>query len=554
MRQMMNSMKHGVARRVMAILLSLVMSLSLGAFAYAEEAQEPAVAETQEALTMGLEVVASLVGAVVDVYKEALPQVASIPVDQLFSGSADVSIPAFNGGLRLDLSEAGAGMITNMAGVDLSWLKSAEIDFTVGGKSLNLYALLNEMQLLTGYLTYDAENTTVYAQVPELSPSILKADLAPYLEQMSGSVQEAFGMMQKVLPVIAEYLPEGSVVTEILNRYIAIIVSYINKVADEAEVLEPEFLDMTKDVTARIITISQEDLANMAVAVIDAAKEDEQLKNVFFEVMGVLPALAEAAPELGVPEVDPEQVWASFLAQLDSGRELMYPSTTEGGEAEEGNYLQLKLYTDENGMFCGCAFAVAESYNESITEYVHLYVLNDGEKTGIELAVSDGDYDMFSFAGTGMSTETGYNGTYDIMVSGTNVVSFDIVDAAADMDGVHGSIIVRAGSGLAMMVGGSTAAMLTRFSLKLGWQFQTGLYIITLSVLDPDNAELATLSLGVAPGGEVTEIMPADGDTVYDVMAGEAQAYASEIDIQALLAKAVEAGVPQELIGSLMGQ
>ena len=84
MRQMMKSMKNGVARRVMAIVLSLVMSLSLGVFAYAEEAQEPAVAETQEALTMGLEVVASLVGAVVDVYKEALPQVANLNLDQMF--------------------------------------------------------------------------------------------------------------------------------------------------------------------------------------------------------------------------------------------------------------------------------------------------------------------------------------------------------------------------------------------------------------------------------------------------------------------------------------
>ena len=98
------------------------------------------------------------------------------------------------------------------------------------------------------------------------------------------------------------------------------------------------------------------------------------------------------------------------------------------------------------------------------------------------------------------------------------------------------------------------AGLIMSFGLKLDWDITGAMNVCKLSITDADAEPLATLSLGIAPGGEVVEIMPAEGDTVYDFEnSDDGNLYGSEIDVQALIEKIEAAGVPEEIIQSVMG-
>ena len=187
-------------------------------------------------------------------------------------------------------------------------------------------------------------------------------------------------------------------------------------------------------------------------------------------------------------------------------------------------------------------------------ELFHLYLPALLGKNGIELVVSPSGMEAFSFAGNGGITATGYNGSYKINVYGMTMVELEVVDAGQTEKGLEGSLIVKPGYGLGMLLDES-AAMLLSYSLKFNWQILSDVAMLHISLLDADKAELVKLSFGVAPGAEVTEAIPGEDATVYDIENFEdGEAYGSEIDVQGLLAKVIEAGVPAELINSLLGQ
>ena len=550
-----HSNRNGIVRRVMALVLCLVMTFSLSVMSFAEDTSDSAMG-VQEGLGAVCGVVAELSGEIVDIYKQVLPEIGSVSVDDLMSDPSVINLPALNGGLRLDLFASGAEFLTQMAGMDFSWFNSAEVDFTLGGKSVNLFALLNDNEILKGYLTYDAESETLYVQIPDLSASYIKLAVGPYLEQMTMGLQSTLGQVQAIAPAIAEALPEGAVVTSILNRYFGIIVSHINNVSSEAVTIEPSYLEMTMDATEMTITITEAELAEIVVDVLETAKTDEELKGVLEGFLAAGPALAEAGLP-GLEEADPEAVWSNLVTQMEEYQADIQQYTTEGGMATDYNYMQLKLDVDANGMPVGCSFHFSDSEAGPV-EMAHAYFLPTPEATGIEFVVSVDGQDI-CFVGSGAAGENGYNGSYDVRFMGMKMVTFDVMDAKVDETGATGSLMIRPASGLAMLMnnaGGdaSIASLIMSFGLKLDWDITGAMNVCKLSITDADAEPLATLSLGIAPGGEVVEIMPAEGDTVYDIEnSDDGNLYGSEIDVQALIEKIEAAGVPEEIIQSVMG-
>ena len=571
MKMFIQSMKNW-GRRGIAFTLSLVMALSMafGAFALADEEQPNEVtAAVQEAVGAGFDGLGMVLGMVVEAMKEMAGQVENIDLSQLEeldlqAALPEIKLPALSGAVRVELPDAGAELVAALLSMDVSWLKSVELDLAGKDTTVNAALSLNEKQLVSALLTYVAESRTLFAQLPELSKSFIKMELGKYIDQAmeqmtsqsAGSmeqIKEMLPMIQKAISMLPEYLPDGTVVQSIVSRYGHIIASHIKDIKSEEGEVNAELIEMKEKAMVYTVTITEEELANCVFEVLVTLQDDEEVKGVLAGLVGYINALNEEFPEMGLGEADADEIWDSFVMQLEDGKEIVQGSTTVGGNAKAGNFFQLKLYVDGNGMPIGFAFVLSND-GEDPMELFHLYLPALLGKNGIELVVSPSGMEAFSFAGNGGITATGYNGSYKINVYGMTMVELEVVDAGQTEKGLEGSLIVKPGYGLGMLLDES-AAMLLSYSLKFNWQILSDVAMLHISLLDADKAELVKLSFGVAPGAEVTEAIPGEDATVYDIENFEdGEAYGSEIDVQGLLAKVIEAGVPAELINSLLGQ
>ena len=570
----MKNLLNGLGRRSMAMFLTLVMALSMafGAFAAADEEQvQDLSAPVQEALGSVVDGMASIAGMIPDALKEIaaeigaadLSQLNELTLDDIPTALPEVKLPALSGGIRAELPDAGAQLVAALVGMDVSWFKNAELDWAMKDTTVNAALSLNENSLVTALLTYVAESQTLYAQLPELSQSFIKIALGKYIEQAAEQAADQGGAaleqikamlptIQKAIAMLPDYLPEGAVVESIVSRYGHILVGMFKDVKAQPGEINAELLEAKAEATVYTCTISEEELANAFYAMFSTAKDDEELKGVVSKCVEYVNALAKELPELGISELDAEEIWTGISSQLGYLADSAQGSTTEGGNAKAGNYLQGKVYVDAMGMPAGIALVLANDGEEPM-ELVHLYVLTMEDGNGFELVVNSDGMEMFSLFGKGGITETGFNGNYKLNVAGMTMLECELQNVGQTADGLTGALIVKPGYGLGMLLGDGAAALLS-YSLKFDWMLNSEAAILNISALDADQAELVKLSFGLAPTAEVVEAIPAEDATVYDVESEEdGQAYGSEIDVQGLLEKVIAAGVPAELINSLLG-
>lgn len=430
--------------------------------------------------------------------------------------------------MTLTLNAAGQSIVGMMTQMDASWLKSIGLNMDVSiadsKEAVKADVLLNDTGIGTMNVLLDILKEVEYIQIPELSPSWIKADL----DVTANGEEVSTESMEAIMGIASDpslLLPEGKTVSELLERYGNIVIDHMQEGSSTDESVSID--GISEDCTLLEGQIFQNDLREMVQELLTTAQGDEQLK-------GLLAKWSEAMPEAG----DLNEQFQSFAE--DTLAEL-----NESDDTDETNdeYLVSRIWVNGDDKIVGREFAVCEGID---TEAVLTWKApSNGDATGF-LFDMQSDGSGFSLIGSGRSTEGVKNGNYSFAMDGVTVM--DIVMESESANSAVYTVTFPQGeteeeyNPLSMF-----SLVLTTDSDETGDNVEMNLEVLS------SGASLGELNIQVSNSTEAVEaVSEEDMETVYDALNDEDMAaYEEEMNFDTILANVESAGVPADLVSVL---
>ena len=178
--------------------------------------------------------------------------------------------------ITLTVGEKGGSYLRLLkeTGVDLSWLTSAGIAYTVNSKDNNLEVkstiTLNEKEIISPEVILDSQKKAIYAKIPELAKDYAKYDLEEYGEKFD----EFLEMAEKMK---AAY-PDSKDMKKLLTKYVKLVLDNVENVErTRGAVLECD--EVSQKCTLLTVTLKEEDfLKILAMEIPFTAEEFEGIQ------------------------------------------------------------------------------------------------------------------------------------------------------------------------------------------------------------------------------------------------------------------------------------
>lgn len=430
--------------------------------------------------------------------------------------------------MTLTLNAAGQSIVGMMTQMDASWLKSIGLNMDVSiadsKEAVKADILLNDTGIGTMNVLLDLLKKVEYIQIPELTPSWIKADL----DVTANGEEVSTESMEAIMGIASDpslLLPEGKTVSELLERYGNIVIDHMQEGSSTDESVSID--GISEDCTLLEGQIFQNDLKEMVQELLTTAQGDEQLKE-------LLAKWSEAMPEAG----DLNEQFQSFAE--DTLAEL-----NESDDTDETNdeYLVSRIWVNGDDKIVGREFAVCEGID---TEAVLTWKApSNGDAAGF-LFDMQSDGSGFSLIGSGRSTEGVKNGNYSFAMDGVTVM--DIVMESESANSAVYTVTFPQGeteeeyNPLSMF-----SLVLTTDSDETGDNVEMNLEVLS------SGASLGELNIQVSNSTEAVEaVSEEDMETVYDALNDEDMAaYEEEMNFDTILANVESAGVPADLVSVL---
>lgn len=302
----------------------------------------------------------------------------------------------------------------------------------------------------------------------------------------SAAVSNAAPAWMAALPKLLEYLPDAETLEPLLVKYLTIVLENIDDVKRES--VQKELDGLKQDVIQMTYTITEEDLVNMLVAVMKAAKDDQELKAVVDELSkGVNEMAAEAGESASV------DLWPQFKSFLEEGIGYF----EEYDEYAEGNYFLITTTLDSKNAVIGRGIAMytAGEENFSLTNVK----VTEGNAFASELAFTfiaggsasvgpNGEIHSTTTKATVKMTGEGTiksgvtDGTYVLSLSGDGTTMDLVTFTLKDATDTSGSLTIDPSADLLQRVFGTQAGAID-LALQIAWGEKSGASTTSLNVL-----------------------------------------------------------------------
>lgn len=187
------------------------------------------------------------------------------------------------GSVKLDINDDVIRYLSNRSGVDVSFVDNVKMDIDFGAKDGvaggDVGLTLGGKKIATVKTVVDPDNNTYYMTIPELSSKPIKFDASDFgvsLQTMDTSF---------IYDVIGA-LPDGKTVEKIAKRYAKTLLSNIEEAEQSSEKVSAGNVDMK--VTALKVTIDDDTVENVLKALLEEAKDDDELWGVIKDVAKAL--------------------------------------------------------------------------------------------------------------------------------------------------------------------------------------------------------------------------------------------------------------------------
>jgi hypothetical protein len=416
--------------------------------------------------------------------------------------------------------------------MDLDFLKDIRLTANVNSQDsltqMIVAASLGKTQILSADLIMDLAESQLFAAIPELNKQYLMVDISDLdldldIDEMKESLAEAAAMSDKV----AAALPSESVVNELINTYAGVALSCIDDVEKSNETLEVG--DASQKVVALRATISEEDLYEMGHAILNEAKDDENLEQIIKD-------LSVALGELNGAEMD---LYPQFQEAIEMALEDM---EYESEDFSDENYIEWISYVDMQGEVRGHDVTVY-SEDEDEMEIFSWLTASKGKTTYIEGEIPSA---MVELNGEKVEVKGGTEGFYELSVAGEELGTLEfetVTDTRTTLRLIPGAAImdqILSESGL------PTALLSGNVALELSFgENEAGADFLEVGVLAANKTLVSVgLSAKKVNGGNVT--VPSDAIEVTDTDA--LTQWLSNVDFEQLMDGLERAGIDQGLL------
>ncbi|MGN1084824.1 MAG: hypothetical protein ACI4QX_07460 [Lachnospiraceae bacterium] len=405
-------------------------------------------------------------------------------------------------------------------------LSATAAGMTVPGALKSELALgLSGNTLLSGSVLYHLEEGTIYARIPELSERYLCFELKDVL----GAEAEEAETMSAMLGLLYEKLPEGKELEALLNRYIALALSYVKDVEKGRGTLSAG--EVSKEYTELLVTIDGDTMYAMAEAVLEAMRTDQELEAMVKKIVSVQ------------EKADAEEVYDDFLDALEE----LIEQAQALKEAEEE--IEMTLWVDNKGNIVGRKLKI-----EDVIELTAALPVK-GNEFGCEVSVK-ADGAKVSFEGTGKADSRTMSGEFKLKVVGFRLAEITVeeVNVKKYKDGYFNGTVTIVPAGMAK-------ELLEELGAETGVSFGDAALIVssvseknkkeTKFTLQKDGELFAAMTVGVTKDKGERISFPADNEvTKIKDEAGLSQ-WAEELAWEEFFEMLKQAGLPSEWVESL---
>lgn len=285
--------------------------------------------------------------------------------------------------------------------VDVSWLESVALNLQTGMDSdsygIDLGVGLNDTDILTLKVFMDITESVMYMGIPEVSDTYLSVAMTE--EDMGfdpAILSTAMNAPKEMAATLAEELPSQEAFEAALEKYITLIAENLPEGEQEKESFEVKGISEELTVTTRKLT--EKNAIDIVVAVLEAAKDDETVKQFITAVCDYTNSYNAMNAEMSgyeyISELNPSEIIAAIPDLIEELKDTDIDDST----------ITLALYTDAEGNLRGgsledpdgnllfdCVSVSGDSGTAlqiDLPEDIQIYGQSSNEKTDYELHVN----------------------------------------------------------------------------------------------------------------------------------------------------------------------
>lgn len=299
--------------------------------------------------------------------------------------------------------------------VDISWLKDIMINLDgTAGEDYTQAILtlgLGDDEVISADVILDMATYMMWVAIPELSNSYLKYDFNALYESQFGYAIDDSKFGADYYTMYQAALPSQQVVYQLAQKYTDIILEKVTDVVSAKETVTVG--EYSQKCTVLTATITEKNLAEICLAVMETLKEDEV-------ILGVIGDLAK------IDDVKPEDAKEEFIEEIESCIRDMNDILAE---ADDANYLQWIDYVDDFDQIIGRRFTISGSEHD-----VYYLTVTSDEKFACEVSIPDNfasnveNAEYIHITGNGNIVDGIVNASYKLRVEGDSYLNIDLVD------------------------------------------------------------------------------------------------------------------------------
>ena len=301
---------------------------------------------------------------------------------------------------------------------------------------------------------------------------------------------------------------------------------------------------LKQEATALTVKVTQKDLVNMAIAILEEARNDQDLKTVVDNYGDYMNEMDASYADLyGYTHVTVDY-YAVFTEGVEDAIEEL-KDTLE--DCEDGNYIKLTTYVDSADQVIGRTIKVAS--DGEVQETVSYLTVTEGNTFSFKASVAE-----MEITGDGTIKSDILDAEYSICFDDTEylVLEFISFDQAKLAQGyLSGTVRIEPTAKLMdEMFGDSGMAMLADLVLEVTLETSDTTATIDLDVLANDTLLVGlTLDTKTSNGGDIKK--PSSRDTVDAMDEDEVMEWVQNMDFDTLLQNLEDAGVPSEYVDAI---
>lgn len=304
--------------------------------------------------------------------------------------------------IKAEAGDAAYELLENLGAEDIEnidWLENGSMYFDITRDKnkfgVGAKANINSTDVVTADIAYDTDSEYLYLSCPEVFSKAIRTQV-PMDDIADSSELENLPDID-----ILKSLPDEKVISELLVKYVKCALQSDVDVEEESDKLSVE--GISQKATKMTLTITEENLEEMAYAIVKEAKNDKDIEDIiksFAELYGY----------------DGDEVYEEFTEGINS----LLNEKRSSSELSSEELAEIYVWADNQGDIIGFGF-------EADGVEVTYQALSQGDKFAIECKMTV-DGEEISYVGSGTEKKNKIEGKFFLKYNDMDIIEFAMSD------------------------------------------------------------------------------------------------------------------------------